>query len=70
LWGMSNIAAPFALGYYRKDRLVSLLQIGLGFGTIAASLFTDYRAYNSARSGGHSRAPRTLKRTAKKRKKA
>lgn len=40
----SAIAAPFVLGYVRKDPVASLLQIGTGIATMIASLFTDYRA--------------------------
>ena len=42
--GASAVAAPFVLGYLRKDPLAALLQIGAGLTTIVASLFTDYRA--------------------------
>jgi len=42
--GVSAVAAPFVLGYLRKDPLAALLQIGAGLTTIVASLFTDYRA--------------------------
>jgi hypothetical protein len=54
VWGIGNVVAPFALGYYRKDKTVSLLQIALGAGTIVASLFTDYRAFSRSRSNGSS----------------
>jgi hypothetical protein len=47
-WGLSNVLSPFALGYYRKDKVVSVIQIALGIGTIAASLITDYRAFSRA----------------------
>ena len=57
-WGLSNVVAPFALGYYRKDRVVSMVQIALGLGTIAASLFTDYRAFSRHRSNARSNAQR------------
>jgi len=55
-WGLGNIVSPFALGYYRKDKVVSVVQIALGLGTIAASLITDYRAFsrsNGARTRAH-----------------
>jgi len=42
--GVAAIAAPFALGYVRKDPVASMIQIGLGIGTIVTSLLTDYRA--------------------------
>ena len=54
VWGISNVVAPFALGYYRKDKAVSLLQTALGAGVIVASLFTDYRAFSRSRSNGSS----------------
>lgn len=44
LGSASAIAAPFALGYVRKDPLAALLQVGAGVATFLASLFTDYRA--------------------------
>jgi hypothetical protein len=46
VWGFSNILAPFVFGYARKDRAVTAMQIALGASTIAASLITDYRAYD------------------------
>ena len=42
--GASAVAAPFVLGYVRKDPIAALLQIGAGLTTLVASLFTDYRA--------------------------
>jgi hypothetical protein len=70
-WGVSNVVAPFALGYYREDKMVSWVQIALGMGTIAASLFTDYRAYsgNSRRNGQTRSQPRTTNKTRAKKKK-
>lgn len=44
VWGATAIAAPFALGYYKKDPVVAALHIFAGASTILASLFTDYRA--------------------------
>ena len=44
VFGIGCIAAPFALGYFKKDPLVSILQIATGASTILSSLFTDYRA--------------------------
>ena len=49
VWGVGNVLAPFALGYRRKDKLVSFVQIALGLGTIAASMITDYRAFSGVR---------------------
>jgi len=42
--GVKAIAAPLVLGYVRKDPVASALQMIAGLGTIALSLFTDYRA--------------------------
>jgi len=44
VWGAAAIAAPFALGYFKKDKVASFLHIGTGVLTIVASMFTDYRA--------------------------
>jgi len=66
VWGLSNVMAPFALGYYRKDKMVSWVQIALGMGTIAASLFTDYRAFSGSRQDGQSRRSSSKSRGKKK----
>ena len=42
--GISAIAAPFVLGYAKKDPLAAMIQIGVGIATIVTSLVTDYRA--------------------------
>lgn len=42
--GLKGCASPFILGYAAKDPLASAIQILAGLGTIALSLFTDYRA--------------------------
>ena len=42
--GAGAVAAPFVLGYAKKDRVAAAIQIAAGIGTILASLFTDYRA--------------------------
>jgi len=42
--GACAAAAPFVLGYAKKDRVAATIQIVAGLGTILASLFTDYRA--------------------------
>lgn len=56
-WSLVAITAPFALGYWRRAPLVAAVQIACGVVTIAASLFTDYRA-----SRGKRRArPRTMR---------
>ena len=44
LWGAAAIAAPFVLGYWKKEPAVAALQILAGASTILTSLFTDYRA--------------------------
>lgn len=44
LWGASVMAAPFVLGYYRKDRITTLMHVATGAMTIATALLTDYRA--------------------------
>jgi hypothetical protein len=44
LWGASVIAAPFVLGYSRKDRITTAMHVVTGAMTIATALFTDYRA--------------------------
>ena len=38
------IAAPFVLGYYKKDPAIAAIHVMLGASTILVSLFTDYRA--------------------------
>jgi hypothetical protein len=43
-WGASVALAPFVLGYAKRDRLATILQVAAGLGTILVSLFTDYRA--------------------------
>jgi hypothetical protein len=42
--GLTAIAAPFVLGYAKKDPIAAMLHIGLGIGTLLTSLVTDYRA--------------------------
>lgn len=44
-WGAACIAAPFALGYWKRAPLTALTHIFAGASTILASLFTDYRSY-------------------------
>lgn len=61
--GLTAIAAPFLLGYVKKDPLAALIHIGLGIGTVVTSLFTDYRASkgltwpNRSKGGPHLAAP-------------
>jgi hypothetical protein len=45
VYGAANIAAPFVLGYAKRDPLASAIQIATGVSVILASMFTDYRAY-------------------------
>lgn len=44
--GLSAAAAPFVLGYAKKDPVAAVVQIATGLLTVVASLFTDYRASN------------------------
>jgi len=44
LTGLAAIAAPFLLGYAKKDPIAAMLHVGLGLGTLVTSLVTDYRA--------------------------
>lgn len=48
VWAAGCIAAPFVFGYAKKNPIVAALHIGCGLATIAASLFTDYRAFTGA----------------------
>jgi hypothetical protein len=50
LWGLSAIAAPFVLGYWKTSPRVAVAHVVTGVATILASLVTDYRAY---RGVGH-----------------
>lgn len=45
VWGLSCIAAPFVLGYWKKAPRVAMTHVVTGAMTILASLFTDYRSY-------------------------
>jgi hypothetical protein len=49
LWGLSCIAAPFLLGYWKKAPRVAMTHVMTGAMTILASLFTDYRSYKRRR---------------------
>ncbi len=44
LWGAAAIAAPFALGYWKRAPHVAMMHVVAGAGTILASLLTDYRS--------------------------
>jgi hypothetical protein len=52
LLGGAAIVAPFALGYARKDRLATVLHVGLGIAKILTALVTDYRAAVGPRTRG------------------
>jgi hypothetical protein len=47
-FGVSAIAAPFALGYAKRSPLAALIHVATGVATILGSLFTDYRAVRGA----------------------
>ena len=49
LGGFAAIAAPFALGYHRRSRAATWLQVGVGLSSIAVSMFTNYRAQRGIR---------------------
>ena len=51
VWGALNLAAPFVLGYRRRDRVASTLHIAAGATLIATALFTDYRGWKRRRIG-------------------
>ncbi|HVH46759.1 MAG TPA: hypothetical protein VM925_30665 [Labilithrix sp.] len=58
--GSGAVAAPFVLGYRKRDPIASAIQIATGIGTILASLFTDYRAQQGVGRAMRSRGgPRT-----------
>jgi hypothetical protein len=42
--GFGAVAAPFALGYWKKDPVAALMHVAVGATVILGSLFTDYRA--------------------------
>jgi hypothetical protein len=44
LWGAAAIAAPFVLGYAKRDRMTATAHVLVGAGHILMSLFTDYRS--------------------------
>ncbi|WP_437801598.1 SPW repeat domain-containing protein [Sorangium sp. So ce693] len=47
-FGASAIAAPFALGYAKRDPLAAVIHVAAGAVTILGSLLTDYRAVRGA----------------------
>lgn len=50
VWGAACIAAPFALGYWKKSPRVAFTHIAMGAGAILTSLFTDYRSYKRTKA--------------------
>lgn len=48
-WGVSAIALPFVLGYWKTSPRTALQHIVAGAGNILASLLTDYRSYRKPR---------------------
>jgi hypothetical protein len=54
--GFATLAAPFVLGYRRRERLVSAVQIAGGIGEVLVAMFTDYRAYRGRHIGFRSRS--------------
>jgi hypothetical protein len=58
--GALAIAAPFALGYARRDPLAAAIQIVTGICGIALSLVTDYEAARGATSSRRRRHRRPL----------
>lgn len=53
IWGMTAIALPFVLGYWKTSPKVAFMHVMTGLGTIATSLFTDYRAYRGRKARFH-----------------
>jgi hypothetical protein len=45
LWAGACIAAPFALGYWKKAPRVAMTHVMTGAMTILASMLTDYRSF-------------------------
>lgn len=60
LWGAACIAAPFALGYWKKSPVTAMTHIAVGAGAILASLFTDYRSYKQQRDDDRKRSQADL----------
>jgi hypothetical protein len=48
---LASVAAPFVLGYRKRDRWVSAIQIASGVAQMLIALFTDYRAYRGRSLG-------------------
>jgi hypothetical protein len=43
-FALTSLAAPFALGYAKKDRAATWFAVGAGLGSLVAAMLTDYRA--------------------------
>ena len=41
---LASLAAPFALGYAKKDRAATRFSVGAGLGSLVVAMLTDYRA--------------------------
>jgi hypothetical protein len=41
---LTSLAAPFALGYAKKDRAATRFAVGAGLGSLVIAMLTDYRA--------------------------
>ena len=51
LFGLSAITTPFLLGYWKKEPVITAMQVMCGVTTIVAALFTDYRAQRGVKWG-------------------
>jgi len=49
VWGLSAIALPFVLGYWKTEPKIAMSHVVAGVGTILASLVTDYRSWKRRR---------------------
>ncbi|HWZ84739.1 MAG TPA: hypothetical protein VN032_00970 [Thermoanaerobaculia bacterium] len=43
-FAVASLAAPFALGYAKKDRAATWFGVGAGLGSLVVAMLTDYRA--------------------------
>jgi hypothetical protein len=43
-FALASLAAPFALGYEKKDRAATWFAVGAGLGSLVVAMLTDYRA--------------------------
>jgi hypothetical protein len=51
----ASLAAPFALGYAKKDRAATWFAVGAGFGCLVVAILTDCRAATRPVIGGQPR---------------